>query len=48
MQLANFTQTNHDPAQPSGTAELGGIPVHAFLDRTGPDRSPARSGSFPC
>ena len=38
MQLVNFSQSNQDPALPSGTAELGGIPVHVFLDRS---RDPA-------
>lgn len=36
MELANFTQSNQDAARPAGTAELGGIPVHAFLDRSNP------------
>lgn len=39
MQIVNFSQSNQDPALPSGPAELGGIPVHVFLDRS---RDPAR------
>ena len=36
MQFASFIQTNQDPARPSGNAELSGIPVRAFFDRSNP------------
>ena len=36
MDLTQFTPAGQDPARPSGPAELGGIPVHVFLDRSDP------------
>ncbi len=39
MQLTNFTPSGQNPAAPAGPAELGGIPVHVFLERSDPTRA---------